>query len=133
MQKPGLFVVVAFLGAACTGGPRTAPDELPDPLAAGWEGETVCEQLQDNEFIRVLRCTFPPGVGHEQHFHAPHVGYALKGGKARIWDAEGEREATTPDGYSWWTPDRSVHQNQNIGDETSVYLIIEPKAAAETR
>lgn len=116
--------------ASCATAPRSAELDLPDPLAAGWKGEQVCEVLQDNEAVRVLRCTFPTGVGHEKHYHAPHVGYAIKGGAARIWDDTGVREATTPDGYSWWTAERTVHENLNIGEETSIYLIIEPKAAA---
>ncbi len=133
MIKPCLPLAPVLFAAACaSGNPATGVQSLPDPLAAGWQGQSVCEQLQDNEFIRVMRCTFPPGVGHELHYHAPHVGYAVKGGTARIRDADGEREATTPDGFSWWTPENSVHENQNIGEDTSVYLIIEPKAAART-
>lgn len=124
------IIGLTLVAVSCGTAPPATDTQLPDPLEAGWRGEKVCEALQDNEFVRVLRCTFPPGVGHEEHFHAPHVGYAIKGGKARIWDSDGEREATTPDGYSWWTPERSVHENLNIGDETSVYLVIEPKAAA---
>ncbi len=123
------IIGLALLPAACANVDPQDSEGLPDPLAAGWEGQQVCEVLQDNDAIRILRCTFPPGVGHEKHFHAPHVGYALKGGSARIWDSSGEREATTPDGYSWWTPERSVHENLNIGDETSIYLIVEPKRA----
>ncbi len=120
---------VLILLSGCATAQSAGDERLPDPLEAGWKGQKVCEVIQDNEAVRVLRCTFPPGVGHERHFHAPHIGYALKGGTARIWDATGEREATTPDGYSWWTPERSVHENLNIGDETSIYLIIEPKSA----
>lgn len=123
------MISAGLILSACASARDPQQAQLPDPLEAGWKGEKVCEVVQDNEAVRVLRCTFPPGVGHEKHFHAPHVGYALKGGAARIWDEQGEREATTPDGYSWWTPERTVHENLNIGTETSVYLIIEPKSA----
>lgn len=123
------MIAAGLILSACASAQDPQLAQLPDPLEAGWKGEKVCEVVQDNEAVRVLRCTFPPGVGHEKHFHAPHVGYALKGGAARIWDEQGEREATTPDGYSWWTPERTVHENLNIGTETSVYLIIEPKSA----
>ena len=37
---------------------------LPDPLQAGWKGEKVCEVLEDNAKIRVLKCSFAPSVGH---------------------------------------------------------------------
>jgi quercetin dioxygenase-like cupin family protein len=123
-----LLSIASLALAACATAPPTFDTAgLPDPLHAGWKGEAVCEQLEDNESLRVLRCTFPPGVGHEKHFHAPHFGYALKGGNSHIQDARGERDATTPDGYSWWTGETTVHANQNTGDATSVYLIIEPK------
>ena len=52
----------------------TEKQSLPDPLEAGWNNEAVCEVLEENEKRRVLKCTFPPGVGHEKHFHAPHFG-----------------------------------------------------------
>jgi hypothetical protein len=66
-------------------------DELPDPVAATWQGETVCETLSETAEMRVFRCIFPPGVGHERHFHARHFGYALSGGRMRITDAAGTR------------------------------------------
>ncbi len=136
MRTACAIVALASL-TACVAAPKPTPRPadvaagLPDPLHAGWKGERVCETLEDNEYLRVLRCTFPPGVGHEKHFHAPHFGYALKGGTSHIKDAKGERDAVTPDGYSWWTGEVTVHENQNIGETTSVYLIIEPKAAAK--
>ena len=54
---------------------------LPDPLEAGWKGEAVCEVIEENNELRVLKCTFEPGVGHEKHYHNPHVGYTLVGGR----------------------------------------------------
>lgn len=100
---------------------------LPDPLEAGWKGEKVCEVLQEDHTIRVLKCTFPPGVGHERHEHAPHFGYTLKGSKFMITDAEGTREVTVPTGYEFYKPETSIHEVQNIGDSTAVFLIMEPK------
>ena len=104
---------------------------LPDPLEAGWKGEKVCELLFENEHTRVARCTFPPGVGHERHYHPPHYGYILQGGTMRITDADGTREQPTPDGASWWSPGVEWHEAVNIGDTTSVYLIFEPKSAVK--
>ena len=49
-------------------------DELPDPVAATWQGEPVCETLSETAEMRVFRCIFPPGVGHERHFHSRHFG-----------------------------------------------------------
>ncbi len=38
---------------------------IPDPLEAGWKGKPVCEKIHEDKKQRILRCTFPPGVGHE--------------------------------------------------------------------
>ncbi|MGE0639615.1 MAG: cupin domain-containing protein [Thermoanaerobaculia bacterium] len=119
------------LGAACATAPlpkpRAAGDGLPDPLAAGWRGTPVCERLEESATLRVLRCTFPPGTGHERHFHAAHFGYALAGGRVRITDERGVREAELATGSSFSSTGVAWHEIENIGDTTVVYLIVEPK------
>jgi len=100
---------------------------LPDPLEAGWKGEKVCEILEENNKLRVLKCSFPPLVGHEKHFHPVHHGYTLKGSKFRITDTTGTKEVDVPTGYSWFKDDLAWHEVQNIGSDTAVFLIIEPK------
>ncbi len=107
-------------------GTALATDELlPDPLAAGWQGEPVCEKLHEDTRQRILRCTFPPGVGHERHYHAPHFGYILAGGKMRIRDDDGEREVDLSADYSWTSDGVGWHEVLNVGETTSVYLIVE--------
>ena len=100
---------------------------LPDPLEAGWKGEKVCEVLKDNAELRVLKCTFPPGVGHEKHYHNKHFGYTLAGSRFKIKDAKGTREVNVPTGSSFSKDERSSHEVLNIGDETAVFSIIEYK------
>lgn len=100
---------------------------LPDPLEAGWNNQPVCEVLEDNSKMRILRCTFPPGVGHERHSHAPHFGYTLAGSRFRMTDTTGTREVDVPTGYSFSNKGIAWHEVLNIGDSTGVFLIIEPK------
>ena len=114
-----------------SGGAIIMKKALPDPLEAGWEGEQVCELLQETDKVRALKCTFPPGVGHERHFHAPHFGYILEGGTMRIKDANGTREQETPAGASWTSDGVDWHEAVNIGDTTTVYIIVEPKNASK--
>jgi len=102
-------------------------NDLPDPLAAGWKGELVCEVLEDNADLRVLKCTFPPGVGHEKHHHGTHFGYTLAGSTFRITDTTGVREVTIPTGTNFYNEIVEWHEVQNIGDSTAVFLIMEPK------
>ena len=101
--------------------------ELPDPLEAGWEEESVCEVLVDNDFHRILKCTFPPGVGHEKHYHPPHTGYTLAGAKFQITDSTGTRTVDVPTGYVFGNDQISVHEVLNVGENTGEFLIIEPK------
>ena len=102
-------------------------NKLPGPLEAGWNGQAVCEVLEDNVELRVLKCTFAPGVGHEKHYHNPHVGYTLVGGKFRITDSEGIREVDVPTGYSFSNDKITTHEVLNIGETTAVFLIMEYK------
>jgi hypothetical protein len=128
LRKPSF--AACLVAAGCASAPLQ-PAVPNSPLEAGWKGERVCELLFENEDLRTLRCTFPPGVGHERHFHAPHWGYALSGGTSRITEAAGVREVTTPTGASYWNPGIPWHEIVNIGETTQVYLIIEPKSAQE--
>lgn len=103
------------------------PNSLPDPLEAGWNGQSVCEILQENEELRVLKCTFAPGVGHKKHYHNPHFGYTLAGGKFKITDTTGTREVNVPTGHSFSKAEVSTHEVLNIGETTAIFLIMEYK------
>lgn len=100
---------------------------LPDPLEAGWKGHSVCEILENNKELRVLKCTFEPGIGHEKHYHKPHFGYTISGGKFKITDTTGTREVDVPTGYSFSNDKITSHEVLNIGETTAVFLIMEYK------
>ena len=104
-----------------------AESQLPDPLKAGWAGEKVCEVVEENDKVRVLKCVFAPGVGHERHYHSPHVGYTLAGGKFRITDAAGSKEVNVPTGVSFGSEKVTVHEVLNVGETIAEFLIIEYK------
>ncbi len=119
-----LLALGALLGM--TAGCAVKPS-LPDPLAAGWRGRAVCERLHEDAQQRILRCTFDPGVGHERHYHRPHFGYALSGGRMRITDGEGVRELDLETGSSYQSEGTAWHEVLNVGDTTVSYLLVEPK------
>ena len=106
---------------------RALAEVLPDPVAAGWQGESVCEVLREDAELRIFRCTFPPGVGHERHFHLRHFGYALSGGTMRITSDGGIREVTLKTGSYFFSEGIAWHDVLNVGDTTVSYLMIEPK------
>ena len=44
-----LMLFLLFLGCRSV-------KKLPDPLQAGWKGEKVCEVVEENKSVRVLKC-----------------------------------------------------------------------------
>lgn len=117
--------------ALCSGAAvlNAQPSEnLPTAFDAGWQGQEVCERLFENDAMRVARCTFPPGIGHERHFHPPHWGYILEGSTMRMTDGDGTEDRILESGASWWSDGVAWHEAVNISSETGIYLIIEPKA-----
>ncbi len=132
-----LFFIIFILSASCETSidkkesvnkiPAVIKPQLPDPLKAGWEGESVCEVVEENEHVRVLKCVFPPGVGHEKHYHDPHVGYTLAGGKFQMTDSSGTREVNVPAGSSFGSEKVITHEVLNVGETTAEFLIIEYK------
>ena len=119
-----LMVVLALITAPLS---CTNKNALPDPLEAGWNDQPVCEVLQENEKTRMLRCTFASGVGHEKHYHNPHIGYTIAGSRFSITDTTGTREIQVPTGSSFSNERIEWHEVLNIGDSNAVFLIIEQK------
>ncbi len=118
------LILIALSLYSCNNKNKTI---LPDPLQAGWQGQSVCEVLEENKELMVLKCTFEPGVGHERHYHNPHFGYTLAGGKFRITDTTGTREVNVPTGYNFKKEEITTHEVLNIGETTAVFLIMEYK------
>ncbi len=119
---------VAALALVVTVTSACAPvSTLPDPLEAGWNGAPVCERLHEDSEHRILRCTFPPDGGHERHYHKPHFGYAISGGRMQLTDESGVREVDIVAGSSFSSGGTEWHEVRNVGSSTTVYLIVEPK------
>lgn len=119
-------VAAIALGACASASAQIAP--LPSALCAGWQGERVCELLHEDEAIRVLRCTFPPGIGHEPHYHPPHFGYVLDGESVmRITTDEGVADRPVRAGGHFSSDSEVRHAALNVGAETTRYLIVEKK------
>lgn len=131
MHSPASVLLLLLLaaGAARSAPPPTAEQPLPTAFKAGWKGNKVCEPLFENERMRAARCTFPPGVGHERHFHPPHWGYIVEGATMRVTDESGTTDRALKAGTNWWSDGIAWHEPINVGTTTGVFVIIEPKPA----
>ena len=87
----------------------------------------MCEKLHEDSEHRILRCTFPPGIGHERHFHPRHFGYALSGGRMRITDSKDTREIEIKAGSSFASEGVDWHEVLNVGESEVQYLMVEPR------
>lgn len=121
------FIALFLLLVLTCCGRNLETQYLPDPYEAGWKGQPVATIVEENDKIRVLKCVFPPGVGHEKHYHNPHTGYTLQGSKFRITDDNGTREVDVPTGSTFSRSEVTVHEVQNVGETTASFLIIEYK------
>ena len=118
------WMTVAVAVAISQGGISST---LPSAFEAGWKGKKVCEPLFENERVRTARCTFPPGIGHERHYHPAHWGYIVSGTTMRIMTAAGTVDRVLKTGDSWWSDGVEWHEAVNIGTSTGIYVIVEPK------
>ena len=121
------FMTMLSVAAPLAANPPAPP--LPSAFDAKWHGATVCEPLFENAQVRAARCTFPPGGGHERHYHPPHWGYIIEGGTMQITTATGTVVRELKSGSNWWSDGIAWHEAVNIGKTTSVYIIVEPKIA----
>ena len=107
--------------------PIAATEDVPDALSVEWQGEKPCEKLHEDDQIRILRCTFPPGAKHMRHQHPANFVYALSGGKLNTESVSGTREAeVSTDAYVLNKP-VPWHEVTNTGDTTARFLVIEMK------
>ena len=99
----------------------------PDALAVEWQGKKPCERLHEDDQVRILRCTFPPGAMHVRHSHPPAFTYVLSGGKIQIVDAAGTRVVERETGANAVGAAVSWHELTNVGDTTLMFLVVEMK------
>jgi beta-alanine degradation protein BauB len=129
-SSPRTQYTLALLASALlatTGSSIASSADLPDGLAAGWKGQKTCENLHEDDQIRVLRCTFPPGVGHERHYHPRVFGYVLSVGKMQVTSAKGTETFEDKVGDNWVSDPIEWHEGVNVGDTTVSYLVVEMK------
>ena len=86
----------------------------------------------ENDRVRVLEATLPPGVKEQVHSHPAYVIYVLAGGRSRNYAVDGkvtEAEFKTGD-VIFREP--LTHAAENIGDTTIHMILLELKSAAKT-
>ena len=123
------MAVVALLSAAILAPLVPTNAQEPDALSVEWRGQKPCEKLHEDDQIRVLRCTFPPGTKHVRHQHPENFVYVLSGGKVQAENAGGTlppQELATDVNYLS-PPTTPWHEITSVGDTTLRVVVIEKK------
>ena len=104
-----------------------AQEKLSDTFEAGWNGKPVCDVIEEDDFMRMFICTYPPGGGQDKHYHGPYMGYIVQGGTLRSTGPNGTRESTSVAGRSLNSPGVEWHELINVGETTVQILGVEKK------
>ena len=87
--------------------------------------------LLENDRVRVLRYTLPPGALDHWHTHPPRVGYVLSGAKIRVTEADGShKDYDEKTGDNYWDGFSPLHDTLNISTTPYVALLVEVKGAS---
>src|SRR5437762_1570403 len=110
-------VTVAFIAAAFAQDPAVV------------NSKTIKVRFE-NDRVRVLEATLPPGVKEQVHSHPAYVIYVLEGGRSRNYASDGkvtESEMKTGDVLY---RDPLTHAAENIGDKPLHLILVELKGDA---
>src|ERR1044071_10067346 len=110
MHSPGMFAIMVGLLATIS---LTAGDAQ-DPAVVN--SKTIRVRFENNR-VRVLEATLPPGTKEQMHSHPAYVIYVLAGGRYRNYAADGKiTEGTLQTGDVIYR-DPLTHAAENIGDK----------------
>lgn len=85
----------------------------------------------ENDKVRVLEASLPPGVKEQVHSHPAYVIYVLEGGKYRNYAQDGKTtEGELKTGEVIYR-DPLTHAAENIGDTTMHMILVELKSGAK--
>src|SRR5690349_17848644 len=81
----------------------------------------------ENDRVRVMEATLPPGVKEQVHSHPAYVIYVLEGGRYRNYAADGKvTEGAFQTGDVIYR-DALTHAAENIGDKPMHLILVELK------
>src|SRR5438045_6528780 len=84
----------------------------------------------ENDRVRVLEVTLPPGVKEQVHSHPAYVIYVLEGGRDRNYASDGKvTEGELKTGVVLYR-DPLTHAAENIGDKALHMILVELKGEA---
>src|SRR5690349_6183786 len=84
----------------------------------------------ENDRVRVLEATLPPGVKEQVHSHPAYVIYVVAGGRYRNYASDGKITEGTFETGDVIYRDPLTHAAENIGDKPMHLILVELKGGA---
>ena len=81
----------------------------------------------DNDKVRVIESTLPPGHKEQMHSHPANIVYVISGGKFRSHGADGKVSEGVLETGAVLYRDPLTHWAENIGDTTIHLILVELK------
>jgi len=100
---------------------------VPEPDAVALDPEHHVVDFE-NEWVRVVRMTYPPGTKTPHHAHRIGYGVFLTDAHGQNIPLEGDAIPIDRDARStFWTTGQPAHVTENLGDEDIVIVLVEMK------
>jgi quercetin dioxygenase-like cupin family protein len=122
-----LFAVAVTCLELCLGAGRASAQ---DPAVVN--ADTIRVKFE-NERVRVLEATLPPGAREQVHHHPANVIYVIVGGKLRNYAEDGKVSEITLHTGEVVYREPLTHSAENIGDTTLRLELVELKEAPATQ
>jgi len=117
-------LIILVITIALSFGFRPQPACAQDPAVVN--SKTIKVKFE-NERVRVLEATLPPGVKEQVHSHPAYVIYVLEGGRYRNYASNGKvTEGELKAGEVLYR-DPLTHAAENIGDKPLHMILVELK------
>jgi quercetin dioxygenase-like cupin family protein len=130
MKRSALLLYAATLIVAPAAAMSEPPPATSGPVDGLISSPDNFKLLLENDRVRVLQYTLPPGALDHWHTHPPRVGHVLSGAKIRVTQADGShKDYNEKTGDTYWGEFSPLHDTLNIGTTPYVALLIEVKGA----
>ncbi len=125
--RTAVFASFLLASAAGLAEPQRATSEPVDGLVSSPGNFKL---LLENDQVRVLQYTLPPGTRDHWHTHPPRVGHVLSGAKIRVTKADGSHaDHDEKTGDTYWGEFSPLHDTLNVDTKPYIALLIEVKDA----
>jgi beta-alanine degradation protein BauB len=126
----GCAIAVALFAINPTAALTEPPPAAKGPVDALVSSPGNFRLLLENDRVRVLQYTLPPGARDHWHTHPSRVGYVLSGAKIRMTEADGSHEDYDErTGDTYWGEFSPLHDTLNLDTKPYIALLIEVKGA----